>query len=269
MVCKNCSNIISDRVNYCNNCGAKVIRNRLTMRNLSQDFAYKYFNYDNKFLKTIKTLITSPEVVIESYINGTRKMYVDAISFFAIALTAAGLQLFIIQNFFPNAFDVVTLAGQSGMEDFQKANMESLQKYQSLYMMAYIPMYALITKVVFFNKKRFNFTEILVIYLYLQAQITILLAVVTIALVALQVNMMYVGFISMPFMVIYIGYALKRLYKISVPGIILRTMGFFTVLFIVFVIAAVGFTAWMFLTESGQEFIEVQKAAKEAAKLKS
>ncbi|WAC01775.1 DUF3667 domain-containing protein [Lacinutrix neustonica] len=75
------------QINYCNGCGAKVIKNRLTMRNLFEDFTYNYLNYDNKFLRTFLNLFTKPEAVITSYIDGTRKKYVNVISYFAIALT--------------------------------------------------------------------------------------------------------------------------------------------------------------------------------------
>ena len=269
MVCKNCKRLLPQQINFCNGCGAKVIRNRLTIHNLFDDFTDRFLNYDNKFIQTIKTLFTKPEEVIESYIDGTRKKYVDAIGFFAIAITAAGLQLFLIQNFFPGAYDVVISSTQEGMQGFQKSYVENLQKYQSLYMMAYIPMYALITKLVFFNKKKFNFTELLVIYLYLQAQITIVLSIVTIILLAFKVSVMFVGFLSMPLMILYFGYALKRLYGISLPGILFRTMGFFTVLFVIIVIVSSGFVAWLFLTDSGQEFGQAQKAANEALKIKN
>lgn len=268
MVCKNCKRLLPQQINYCNGCGAKVIKNRLTIRNLFEDFAYRYLNYDNKFFQTILHLFKKPEIVIESYINGTRRKFTDPISFFAIALTIAGLQLFIIQTFFPNAFDVSSFS-QPGMEGFQKSNVENLQKYQSLYMMAYIPIYALITKLVFFNIKTFNFTELLVAYLYLQAQITIVSAIISIILIALKVNFMFVGLISIPFMVLYVAYALKRLYQISTPGIILRTVGFSAILFSIFVIVSIGFAFWMFFTESGQEMIEAQKVINEAAKYKN
>lgn len=85
MNCKNCNLLLSDKASFCSNCGAKVIRNRLTFKNLIEYFSEQFLNYDNKFLQTFIHLFTKPEVVIESYINGTRKKYVNVISFFAIS----------------------------------------------------------------------------------------------------------------------------------------------------------------------------------------
>lgn len=91
MQCQNCSTIITQNGNYCPNCGAKVIRNRITMRNLITDFSEEFLSFDNKFLKTFIDLFKKPEVVIGGYISGVRKKYVNAISYFAIALTITGL----------------------------------------------------------------------------------------------------------------------------------------------------------------------------------
>ena len=85
MNCKNCDANLNQNSDYCNNCGAKVIRNRLTIKTLFSHFSEQFLNYDNKFLQTFIHLFTKPEDVIGSYINGTRKKYVNVISYFAIA----------------------------------------------------------------------------------------------------------------------------------------------------------------------------------------
>ena len=68
MNCKNCDTLLKEQDDFCNSCGAKVIRNRLTVRNLFEHFSETFFNYDNKLLRTFTTLFTKPEVVIEGYI---------------------------------------------------------------------------------------------------------------------------------------------------------------------------------------------------------
>ena len=101
MNCKNCHTDIPERSGYCSRCGAKVIRNRLTMKNLISSFSRQFFDYDNKFLQTFINLFKKPEDVIGSYINGTRKKYVNVISYYAIAISLAGIQLFVLNKFFP------------------------------------------------------------------------------------------------------------------------------------------------------------------------
>ena len=115
MNCKNCNKSLTSQNNYCDTCGAKVIRNRLTLKHLFSDFIETYLNYDNKFLQTVINLFKKPEDVIGSYIDGTRKKYVNVISFFAIAITFAGIEYFIVNKFYPSFLDVSNLA-KSGME---------------------------------------------------------------------------------------------------------------------------------------------------------
>jgi uncharacterized membrane protein YvbJ len=81
MSCKNCGLALIEETNFCTACGAKVIRNRLTIKNLLEHAVEEFLSIDNKFLITITHLFTRPEVVIDGYINGLRKKYMNPISF--------------------------------------------------------------------------------------------------------------------------------------------------------------------------------------------
>ncbi|PHR71636.1 MAG: hypothetical protein COA67_06375 [Lutibacter sp.] len=89
-------------------------------------FNEQFLNYDNKFLQTFIHLFTKPEVVIDGYINGTRKKYVNVISYFAIAITLSGLQMFILNKFFPEMLDFSSLDDKN-MAEFQKKTWISCQ----------------------------------------------------------------------------------------------------------------------------------------------
>ena len=99
MECKNCLLSLQENDNYCPDCGAKVIRNRLTLKNLFEHFSETFLNYDNTFIQTVVNLIKQPKDVIGNYISGTRKKYIDPISFLAICLTFSGFYLFILRNY--------------------------------------------------------------------------------------------------------------------------------------------------------------------------
>lgn len=271
MDCKSCNAGINSNVNFCNECGGKVIRNKLTLRNLFEDTIERFFNYDNKFLQTFIKLFTKPEEVIDGYINGARKKHVDALSYYAIAITFTGLYIYILTNFLSDSLTSHFLSdyGTSESQEMQTKQFDFMTKYSSLVMMFYIPLYAILAKIVFFNKKKFNFTELIVVFLYIQAQISIVSAVLTITLLALGMDFMLTSLLSGILMIVYGAYCLKRLYELSTPGIILRTMGFLGIFVLVCIIGGIGFAIWMIFTESGQEMIEAQKAAIEAQKLKS
>ncbi|MDO6470350.1 DUF3667 domain-containing protein [Maribacter sp. 1_MG-2023] len=90
MECKNCHTNLRTDFSYCPDCGAKVIRNRLTVKNLWYDATERFFNIDNTFLITFKHLFTKPDEVIGGYINGVRKKYLNPTSYFTIAITLGG-----------------------------------------------------------------------------------------------------------------------------------------------------------------------------------
>ena len=100
MKCKNCNTLLDEQSDYCNICGARAIRNRLTIKNLFEHFSEQFLNYDNKFLQTFITLFKRPESVIGGYIEGTRKRYVNVITYFSIAIMITGVEYFILNKFF-------------------------------------------------------------------------------------------------------------------------------------------------------------------------
>ena len=101
MDCKNCGNERESHERYCRNCGARVIHNRLTTKGLMAQLGEEFLNYDNKLLKTFKDLVKKPEVVIDGFIKGVRKRYVNPVGYFTLAVSFAGLFNFVLNKFFP------------------------------------------------------------------------------------------------------------------------------------------------------------------------
>jgi hypothetical protein len=262
MHCKNCSEPLQEDQNYCPNCGGKVIRNRISFKNLLNDFSAQFLNYDNKFLQTFTALFTKPNDVIGGYINGTRKKYVNVISYFAIAVTLSGLQIFVLNKFFPEVLDLSAVTAK-GAEDFSRKNLEFINEYQSLVMMLYVPLYALLAKLVFLKKKKFNYTELLVAFAYILSQISIISAVITIVCAVFGVSIGTMSIFLLPLQIIYSAYCLKYLYELSMEGIILRTLLFLLILGICFIIMAIVIGIAMYYSGDFKKIIEAQKAAKE------
>lgn len=260
MHCKNCDNSLQTHHDFCYSCGAKVIRNRLTMKALFSHFVEQYINYDNKFIKTVFHLITKPEAVIGSYINGTRKKYVNVISFFALIITISGLQLFILNKYYPETLDLSSITVE-GQEEMANNNLKFIQDYQSLIMMLYVPIYALLSWIVFFNKKIYNYTEHLVIFMYILAELSLFSAIVSIGGALLGLTLGSLTLIVMPVQIIYSAYCLKRLFQLSVKGILLKTLLFLLILLVFFIMFSIIMAVIMYLNGDIEAMIEVQKAA--------
>ncbi|OUR92174.1 hypothetical protein A9Q87_06730 [Flavobacteriales bacterium 34_180_T64] len=268
MVCKNCQTELLSKSDYCNTCGGKVIRNRLTIRNLFEHISETFFNYDNKLLRTFINLLTKPEDVIGSYIAGVRKKYVNVISYFALAISITGLEYFILNKFYPEAIDISALSAK-GLESFTNDIMMTIQEYQSFVLMAFIPIYAIIAKIVFFNLKKFNFTEHLVIFMFITAQLSIVGAFIVIPFAMFGIKMGSISLFILGFQLLYSAYCLKRLYQLSFKGIVLRTLWFIVVFFVLYIIAIIAVLAILFFTQGPEffkELIETQRATSEAVK---
>ncbi|MEO1033376.1 MAG: DUF3667 domain-containing protein [Bacteroidota bacterium] len=266
MNCKNCYTELHEQDDYCRNCGAKVIRKRLTFKNLFEHVSETFFNYDNKLLRTFLQLFKQPEDVIVGYINGVRKRYVNVFSYFALAITISGLQILIIQKFQSDFtfYDTSTEIGVQQQAIFDKVN-KFTTEYQSLVMMLYIPFYALIAKIVFLRTKAFNYTELLVVFMYTQAQISICVAFFTAIIIPLNLmSFATYGMSIIPLQFIYFVYTLKRIYKLNKLQMFLRTMIFLGLLGVLFILMVIVTVILMFQSGQMQEMIEAQKAARAA-----
>ena len=143
MNCKTCGHTLRSDFRYCPNCGAKIIRNRLTLKNVWQDLSFQVFNLDNTFLKTFRHLFTQPDGVIRSFISGARKKYMNPVSYFAIAITLSGLNFYVLRNWYG-----ITLT-ENNLNNANSPNMDFIFDYQGLLSYLMMPLYALMKWILF------------------------------------------------------------------------------------------------------------------------
>ncbi len=256
MHCKNCDIQLQSHQNYCSECGAKVIRNRLNFKNIWSEINLYFFNLDNKLFRTLLHLFTKPENVIVSYITGTRKKYVDVIQYFAISLTLVGIQVFLMNAFFKEAINLDSLFGDnlknlSNQDDnpFAPQNMDygAINNYQSVIYVLSVPVSAFSTWIAYYiiGDKRYNFTEHIVINLYYSAQIIIVSAILSILFLVCGGDYLTVSMLVSVFTFAYLFYILHRVFKTTLLESIARFLliglvyaVIFAILFIIGVILA-------------------------------
>ena len=262
MYCKNCSTTLTSENNFCNFCGAKVIHNRLTLGNLLEDFKEKFLNVDNTFLRTFISLFKRPDDVINGYIGGTRKKYINVLNYIALAITISGLQFFILNKFFPNVMEFPE--NLSNGNEMGTSIMNSIFEYYSFMYVILIPLYALISKLVFKNIKKYNYVEHIVIMGYTQSHLSITLFIPGIILSMFGFNYFEYNYIFMAIMILYSAYCFKKLYQLSLKRIIVKTFVFFGIglvfYLLIIILFIIGMLAYLYLTGGMQEFLESQKS---------
>lgn len=240
MNCKNCHTELHEQDDYCKSCGGKVIRKRLSFKNLFEHLSETFFNYDNKLLRTFMQLIKNPEDVIVGYVDGVRKKYINPISFFGLSLTLSGLSIFILKKFYIEHLDFSNLfEGVKASQDIVNATSGGVLEYNSLFYSFLIPLMAFVSWITFLDKK-YNFTEHIIIYLYSMSLLSIFSVIVG-QIVLLVTPSSYLIY-SMSFwliMLVYHSYALKRIFKLSLGNLILKTIIAIAIFFMAYMIISI------------------------------
>jgi len=135
-----------------------------------------------------------------------------------------------------------------------------VKEYQSIIMMLYAPVYALMSRLVFLKNKKFNYTEHLVIFMYILAQTSITGSVLTLTNALFGITLGASSIFLLVFQILFSAYCLKRLFQLSLEGIILKTLlflliliGFFIIFTILYILIMIGFYGGL------QEFAESVK----------
>ena len=263
MSCKNCSEPLSLEDKYCNECGAKVINKRLTLKYLFTEFYESFFSIDSsRPVRTFIDLFKKPEDVIDSYINGTRKKYIHAFGYFTIAVTLYSLFYFVFLKFFPEILDsAFSFQDNKGAEvELARTFQRTIFDYQSFIFFASIPILALISWIVFLNKKKYNYAEHLIINLYGYSQASIA-SLILLLLTVWNQSLFALANIAVLFIqIIYFAYLLKKLFKLSATQLLIKTLYFLLLFIPLYIIVGIIAVSIMMLTGSFDELIEAEKA---------
>lgn len=256
MDCKNCDKALHKSNQYCSYCGAPVITNRLTFKQIFREFSERYLSFDNKFLITFIALFKSPQLVINGFIDGLRTKYVNPVTFAIIAVTISGFSVYLIKKGFYG--DVISQAVAQTQTNEKipfdmKAYLEFVFDYQNIIFFLSIPFLAVISKIVFYEIKKFNLAETSLIYTYTYSQFTIVSFFLSILLVILiGIDYSIYSFITFPLMIAYHAYALKKVFDLSWNQLFLKLFLFlaFMGVLIIFFMLLVGIGMFIYMKQN-------------------
>ncbi|MDF0706544.1 DUF3667 domain-containing protein [Flagellimonas okinawensis] len=237
MTCKNCNSRLRTDFLYCPACGGKVIRNRITLKNLWTDILDRYFNLDNTFINTFVHLFTKPEAVIEGYLHGLRRKYLNPISYIGIALTLSGLIVVMMTKSLDSmSFDFLETEAQTV---YQEKLMSFISDYQAIIFIIYIPLMA-ISGWLCFDEKKYNFAERTIIFTYTLAHYSLLIFIpsVVILLFSPEIYMSF-SMVGILVMLIYTAFVIVRISNSNGIALIARLLLFFMIFGILYLLSSI------------------------------
>ncbi|PIF02071.1 MAG: hypothetical protein CR996_01280 [Draconibacterium sp.] len=256
MKCKNCNVEIIDSDNFCRTCGAKIVKERITLKNLFYNVV-DALGWDNKFLLTLRYLLYQPHIVSSGFINGVRKKYANPFSFFVVTLTISLLVFNLFSDDFielssdvniyqteqhensilsdKNSPKGYELLGFKSHKDLQKAINSKVLRYYNITSFLLLPLYTLLAFLVF--RKPYNFGEHLVINTYLQGVLTFLSIVLFVLSLLTKINFITYG--SFILMFIYYIFTYQKIYNLTLGRLSIKMLKFAALLIVLFLVVII------------------------------
>ncbi len=263
MNCKNCQTPLEDDAQFCNYCGAKVIKSRITFKELIALFIDDIFGVDSRFFRTLKEMAIHPDRVLNEYLSGVRRRYVNPFAFMAVAV---GISLIVFKyyeqdfldfnsEFNKESIEAVKKDAEVDLSQYKNLSKEELKKkelkksiaqnqlkfmdgymnfmlnYYNIMMFLFLPFYAMLSKWTY--RKPHNYGEHIIMNTYIIG-FTTFGSLIFFGL-ALLINPKIYS-ISFLFTVLFYLFALGKLYKNTFWQHILKLLRFSLGLLIIFVI---------------------------------
>lgn len=234
-------------VNYCSSCGAKVITQRLTFRHLWREMIERAFNLDNSLTRTFRDMSLRPEVVIQAFLDGTRKRYLHPLNYLGIALTLSGVLLFLIQKIFDG--DIFLKAMESGPSaEASQRMVDFLMDYSTFIFLGYIPILAIGAYLVL-NKRQLNLAESFIAFIYLLAHWSILSFPVSLMILTFWPDAYIdMGQVMIAVILVYALFYLQRMNRFSYSAFFGRSLVYILITGIGYMILMIGSFLMMLLT---------------------
>ena len=152
LTCRRCGNTSNQK--YCGQCGEAMAVKRITLSSLLHDVFHFFTHLDKGFGFTVKQLLLRPGNMQRDYLDGDRSRYQKPFSMFFICATIDALVRYWVISILIRYFH----SGNANETEF-------FHQYFVLTHIVMLPVYVLVTWLVFYNAK-FNYAETGILILY-------------------------------------------------------------------------------------------------------
>lgn len=247
MNCKNCATSLRLEYRFCPTCGAKTEVRRITFKALFKDVIDRFLNLDNSVVRTFTQMITKPEAVINGYISGLRKRYLNPISYLGIALTLSGIMIFVMQKMYGGEIDF-TGGAENVNPEFSRKWSNLAFDFNAVFFLTYFPVFA-VPAYLLMNKVRFNLAEHFVVLVYTISEFSIISFPVSLAFLIYDAeHYMDYSRYTLVFTFVYVLWVLWRLNRYKLLPFLGRSIAYSAMAVVLFFILIIGIMVILFAT---------------------
>ncbi|HMS65061.1 MAG TPA: DUF3667 domain-containing protein [Ignavibacteria bacterium] len=166
MVCKNCNNEFEG--NYCNNCGQRSVKDRITLKEIISDFFQSFTHVDKGIIFLIKDLFIRPDKVSKEYIAGRRKKYFSPFKYLIFTVTLSAFITLKFSSYELTGINIIT-ENISKYQHFMNSFAVFMYKYLNILLFFIIPVSSFFSYLIY-KKSGYNYAENLIFNSYIAGQ---------------------------------------------------------------------------------------------------
>lgn len=216
--CPNCGSTNID--NYCSSCGQKIFANRFTFKAFFEVIG-NALNFERGFIHTAIGLFQNPGTVINNYLKGKTKSYINPLNYILII---TGIYAFLVLSL--KIFDSSIEASNSivqgnnseltpDMLAYQQNIIEVIKKYLNFVPLLLIPLASLFSKW-YYRKRKLYYGEHLILNTFIFAQ-NLIITIFISPLVLIIPQLLHIfPLLSIITTFIYFTYALRSIFRQSI-----------------------------------------------------
>lgn len=237
---------------------------KISLAVLFHEFMSTYFGWDTSFARTLRGLLTKPHVVIAEYLDGVRKRYMPPIVFVSFGVVLSS----IVMNIYSDEYLKLTGGfGETQLEIIQdsydkgkinekqyQVQLDSIEtskeiqkttlKYFNIISFLSLPIYALLTLLIFGRK--YNYGEHLVINSYLQGLSFFIGLLFILGCFYIWEPLIYFQYL---FLVMYYSWTFARLGNYGIGKATVKFLIFILLLIGLFILFSIIMAAFMIATK--------------------
>jgi len=233
--CLNCETQFDN--SFCNNCGQKITH-RYSVSHVLHELVHVFTHADKGIFSFAWNVIKKPGIIALDLAEGRRKRYFNLFQYLLIIVgltTFLVTQTHLVEKTFVTMNKVNNIAPSTELGRIQQSVALLLQKYNNIFQLILIPLFALFSWLFIGKRRKYNYAENIVLHAASSSQSNTLAIFTSLLFLISSTNTQYVilSFVSILVLLFSFAISYKQFYKISWLKSILFALAIFVCSYII------------------------------------